>query len=457
MTSAVDRGSNARRLKVPLICLALLFFVPALMACGKEKSATAKDAPNVILISIDTLRADHLHGYGYERETSPTLDGLMRRGTSFMNAISQSPWTLPSHMSLFTSLYPHSHGVIEDTLALNEEVATLPALMKQAGYATGGFAACDYLSEKHGFGRGFDYYLQRRGIRAPAVCEEALKWLVRERPQKFFLFLHFYDVHPTYDPSQPYLKMFESSYEGSMRGTIQTLLNINDGKIPVSEEDRRHLVALYDAVIRQLDDELKTFFGFLEERNLLSNTLIVVTSDHGEEFFEHGKVLHSRTLYDELIRIPLIVVGPGVPSGRQVEEQVQLIDLAPTILEVCGLKIPGGMEGASLLPLIQGTTAGWRPYAFAEADKDNEEYDLKRAIRTREFKLYFDRRSKEEELYDLAADPAEQADILDSRGDVAEVLRKELGTWMSTGRGQPERIVLTDREREELRSLGYLR
>lgn len=444
-----SRGRLAARL------VALVAILLSGASCGPASSSQPQNRPSVILISIDTLRADHIHGYGYGPETTPTLDALMRRGVSFTNAITSAPWTLPSHMSLFTSLYPHTHGVTAELLALGEGVAVLAEPLKEAGYKTAGFATMPHLSPRHGFGRGFDLYICEE-VRAPVALERGLKWLGQAGSEDFFLFLHLFDVHSDYAPLPHYLKMFESSYEGDIDGKGETLYKVRAGDISLSEEDLRHLVALYDAEIRQLDSALEMFFNALEKRDMLSDTIIIITSDHGEEFLDHGGVLHGQTLYDELVKVPLIVAGPGIPEGKSIGKQVQLIDVMPTILELCGAGVPSKAEGRSLLPLIQKDDADWEELAFAEADWRNVKQDIKRAVRTGEYKLYYDRYTKREELYNLRSDPGEKHNILEERPDVADSLRKELRRWMAAERGSPARITLPEKEKERLRALGYL-
>jgi len=451
---------RARRIpaSVYVRVIVLAFCLPAIIfsiSCDRAPSSRNQGRPNVLLISIDTFRADHIHGYGYEFETTPTLDKLMRRGASFSNAISPSPWTLPSHVSLFTSLYPHTHGVIGNMLAIGEDVSTLPPVLSKMGYAAAAFTTSPNLSPRHGYAPGFDTYVCKE-VSAPLVCEQALKWLNTIEEKNFFLFLHLYDIHTDYTPLPKYLSMFESSYEGKIDGKGRNLYKVREGNIVLSEEDIRHLIALYDAEIRQLDASLGTFFKALEHRNILSNTIVVITSDHGEEFLEHGDVLHGRTLYDELIKIPLIIAGPGIPSGRLVKKQVELIDVMPTILELCGAKVPPEVEGRSLLPLLAQEQGDWTEIAFAEADHKNEEHDVKRAIRTKRYKLYYDRLTKREELYDIILDPAERQNIVEQRPDVAKILRAKLKDWMNTKRGHAATITLSEKEKDRLRALGYL-
>jgi arylsulfatase A-like enzyme len=436
-----------------LLCFVILF---AGSSCGKGSHSQDGSRPNIILISIDTLRADHIHGLGYDRETTPMLDRLIQRGSAFSTAVSNAPWTLPSHASMLTSLYPHTHGLTSEPLALNEKVETLPILLNRAGYKTAGVTTMPHLSPRHGFNRGFDTYICQE-MRAPAALEIVLKLLREIESEPFFVFIHLFDVHSDYDPSQRFLSMFESSYEGNVDGTGKTLYQIRNGELEPSEDDLAHLVALYDAGIRQLDNHLEMFFNALQTRNILDNTVIIVTSDHGEEFLEHGGVLHGQTLYDELMRIPLIIAGPEIPEGELVTKQVQIIDIMPTILDLCGVPIPPEAEGRSMVPLMRRENAEWAEIAFMEADWRNVKHDIKRAIRTDGYKLYYDRYSGKEELYDLISDPGEQNNVIESHPEVAESLRKQLKKWMATERGHPDRIVLSDKEREQLQALGYLK
>jgi arylsulfatase A-like enzyme len=358
-------------------------------------------------------------------------------------------------MSLFTSLYPHTHGVIAQKLALNEDVTTLPVALKDVGYTNGAVTTMPHLTPRHGFGRGFDSYICEE-VRAPIALGRALEWLNQVESERFFFFLHLFDVHTDYAPLPRYLEMFESSYEGEIAGKASTLYKVRSGEVALSDEDVRHLIALYDGEIRQLDDRLGIFFDALEQSNMLSNTVVIITADHGEEFLDHGGVLHDNTLYDELIRVPLIMFGPGVPAGKIVEKQVEIIDIMPTILELCGAKAPPNMQGRSLLPLITQDDPEWTELAFAEADWKNEVYDVKRAVRAGRYKLYYDRRTKEEYLYDLLLDPGEKINVIDTHPDIAVSLRRKLKEWMATERGKPVPMELTEGEKERLRALGYM-
>jgi arylsulfatase A-like enzyme len=448
------KGSSAKRYLIVGLMVAVV-----LVLCGLFFLSRGKNRPNIILISIDTLRTDHIHGYGYGPPTTPVLDGLMERGTSFSQAISPSPWTLPSHLSLFTSLYPHTHGVVNDQYGLQDDIPTLPELLKRAGYKTTGYASCIYLFPGYGYDRGFDQYLDVSRIPAPALFQKAGDWLIEAKPEPYFLFLHFFDVHHPYTPRDEYLGMFESSYEGTVEGDNEHLTSVNEGTLELSDEDLRHLIALYDAEIRQLDDSLGIFLDFIRAKGFLDNTVIVITSDHGEEFLDHGNVLHTRTLYDELLRVPLIITGTGIEAGAMIDQQVELIDIMPTILDLCGIRAPRGIEGSSLLALMGREAGDWEQIAFAEADWDSirEIRDIYRAVRTGRYKYYHNRMTNEDRLFDLLNDPGEKVNILEKEPDVAKEHRDLLMKWMATKRGNPKKINFIEKEGDLLRALGYLK
>ena len=305
-----------------------------------------EQAPNVLLISIDTLRADHLGSYGYPRPTSPRLDQLAREGARFETAVAPTSWTLPSHMSLLTGLDPLLTGVYVDTRSLPRGTDTLALRLAKLGYATGGVVSGGYLNAKWGFARGFDYYddfsvgkrhfgADKQEITSPHILQLANRWLdqwqQRDSRRPFFLFLHFYDVHYDFNPPPPYDTMFDPDYQGTLTGLdFDTNPALKPG---LPQRDLEHLLALYDGEIRHLDDHLGRFFDSLAERGVFDNTIVAVTSDHGEEFGEHGRFGHRETLYDEVLLIPLIVRFPAkIAPGTVVREQVRLIDVGPTLL-----------------------------------------------------------------------------------------------------------------------------
>ncbi|MHC5066853.1 MAG: sulfatase, partial [Planctomycetota bacterium] len=295
----------------------------------------ARDKPHVILISLDTLRADHLGSYGYGRETSPFLDELASFGVRFEEVISQSPKTAPSHMSLFTGVYPYAHGthfIYEErqeqgVVPLSQELEVLPTWFREMGYRTAAWAGGGQMGAEAGFGRGFDEFHENLGDINREKMLAILDWFRERSDRPCFLFLHTYQIHDPYMPPAPYNTMYYPDYQGWVVGdreklramagaedffSVQQAFWRMDSKdeesldaTQFSPDDLRKLIALYDGGIRYTDDLLRRFFDGLAREGLLDNTLIAITSDHGEEFLEHGGLLH-RVLYRETLRVPMI-------------------------------------------------------------------------------------------------------------------------------------------------------
>jgi arylsulfatase A-like enzyme len=375
-------------------------------------------ARNVILISIDTLRADMLGCYGYGRPSSPHLDAFAREGTLFETALTTAPWTLPAHGSLLTGLYPNRHGLRSLTRALRDETITWAERLAEAGFVTAAFVNSLYLTDRHGLHRGFDLlsYAVEVELRMHASEVEglALEWLSHAPRQPFFLFLHFYDVHADYGAEPRYVELFSRPYAGPLDGSARQLREVRAGRARIGAEGARHLIDLYVAGIRQMDDGLGRLFDAIDRAGLRDDTLVVVTSDHGEEFLEHGGVLHGGTQFDEVLRIPLILRGPGVPAGTRLAEPVSVVDVLPTVLAQLGLPPAPDLDGRDLSPLWSDTPPAAlrdRPI-FSEADLVDDPNGMKHsdqweAVRKGHFKLIRDRRSGSARLYDVGTDPGE--------------------------------------------------
>lgn len=342
---------------------------------GREDRRAASGQPhNVILISIDTLRADHLGAYGYRRDTSPFFDELAAQGILFERAISQIPGTLPSHMSIFTGLYPVEHGVYPPDSILSPSIETLPAVFRRAGYRTGGFTAGGYMDGRYGFDRGFEVFddtIPDADKDAEHVFGNGLRFLRSlEDGERFFLFLHTYQVHDPYVPPRGYENRFWSGPPppGAFPSTGTNLLDVNLGVRAITPEVVRYFEALYDSEIRATDDSLRRLFAGLRDLGLLENTWIVITSDHGEELFEHGMMAHEQ-IYDECLHVPLLVLPPEEgrrPQPRRVPDLVESVDISPTLHELAGLAPRTPPSGESLVPQMRGV-ARQRQEATAEA------------------------------------------------------------------------------------------
>ena len=352
-------------MKRGIIIVGLGLLVFGLMSVMRPKTISNSDRPpvpqtpgysqpNVILISLDTLRPDHLGCYGYPRETSPNLDRLARSGVVFKTARSQAPWTLPSHMSLFTSMLP-SHNRVEDlNEVLSSKLRTLPEALTAAGYETAAIVNNGQMKQHWGFGRGFNKWREFEVDTPEGNCESitghAVDWLGANKNENsdspFFLFLHYFDVHEPYHAPAKFREQFGVEVTGPE--TRQIMWRARTPARDLTEQEKRSAIDAYDAEIAWLDAELGRLFKAVPE-----NTLVVVFSDHGEAFDEHGWTLHGATLHEEEIRTALIMSGPGIEPS-EIKTPVMLMDVAPTILEICEIGVPFQFEGLSLMPAIQG-------------------------------------------------------------------------------------------------------
>ncbi|MEN8180927.1 MAG: sulfatase [Myxococcota bacterium] len=430
------------------------------MACGGEPPV----ARNVILISVDTLRADHLGCYGYDRPTSPYIDAMAREGLLFEDASSTSPWTLPAHASLLVGRYPAHHGVRAIGRVLPPDLPTLASLLRVQGFTTGAVVNLLALQQTHRLLSGFESTEligsdQSAAGAAERVTQAAMDWLEAHREGRSFLFVHYYDVHSDYRSLPEHERLFTrrtSDFQGSTRQIIAITVQ---GKVPADAED---LPLLYDAGIRQIDRELGRLFGWLEERGWLEDTLVVFTSDHGEEFFDHGPdprgetsgVSHGHSLFQELVRVPLILRGPSIPRQVRVTEPVSLVDVVPTVLGSLGLAAPSELDGVDLRPLFESRPFGGERYLYFETSRSLRTPNLE-GVRRGRYKLVTDLAAGEHRLYDLSRDPGESADLSDELPEVVRQLLADL-EHARAERLEAEERELSDPERERLKALGYL-
>ena len=335
---------------------------------------------NIILISLDTLRADRLSCYGNKRRTSPFIDSLAARSVRFANCYSQAHSTAPSHMTMFTGLYPTQHNVrfIQRTVSftrLDPETPIITQLLHAAGYRTAAFHSGGQISGATGMNRGFDVFNEGNRDLSPQRLEQVKAWLAVNGGQKFFLFLHTYQIHAPYLPPPPFDKRFDPGYKGWITPPTKYLAHVGGPEFdeacaafwgkPVNHlidtkkfnaADLRYLLSLYDGNIAYVDDQLKGWFAWMEQQPWWDNTVVIITADHGEEFLEHGYFTHTN-LYVETLHVPLIIHVPGA-KPRVDTGLVRLVDLAPTILQLAGLSPPRTMMGHSLKPRLTGPAPG---------------------------------------------------------------------------------------------------
>jgi len=477
-TDSPMNRTMSRRLRPPLTLLGGI----ALCAACSTESAPSAGGPNVILVSIDSLRADFVGCYGYRRPTTPFLDSLAESGVRFENAISTTSWTLPSHAAMFTGLNDSTHGLVDNGLSLSDDHVTLAETLARAGYTTAGFFGGPYLHPTFGVGQGFDHYESCMGTTPPDASGQAVRrsammpgqapshadvtgprtrdavkrWAASHDGSPFFLFVHLWDVHYDFLPPEEYRVQFtDPAYDGPADGRLMDNDAIHAGMDP---RDLEHVLGLYAAEIRFTDAILAEILADLEERGLLANTLVIVTADHGEEFFEHGGKGHNKTLFDEVLKVPLIVAWPGQLEPRVVAEQVQIIDLFPTITGAVGLERPL-VQGRDLGPLLTGTGRD----AFTGRDALAElwiDRGSQRALRSNRRKLWQPHAQGPVFSFDLEANPRETfGPEGPPRGDGAE-LRTFLETKQAfeelLGDRNPDELEMSDEMAAQLQALGYL-
>lgn len=458
--------------------------------CSRHTPGAAPSPPpHVVLISIDTLRADHLGCYGYDRETTPRIDALARESTRFAAAYAQASWTLPSHMSLMTSQYPHIHGVERQDQALPDAAVTLAEALSAGGYSTTAFISWVFVSQRFGFAQGFGRFVEllpppeliddagAAGYKAEEVTDRAMRWLARcdrRRPQ--FLFVHYFDPHIDYEAPEPYTDQFDPEYSGVATGRYgylkQYIKELHRTPQRIAPRDLAHVRALYDGEIRYTDECVGQLLEAVDRTFGLDQTLVVLTSDHGEELDDHGSMEgHQWTLYEEVVRVPLILRPPGgLSRARVIQEPVALIDVAPTILEAAGIVAPPTFQGASLAGLLRDAAdadvqanSTPRP-VFGCIDRHNR----RQFVRDGSFKLIRTDRSLNRrnvpvqagyELYDLSVDPAEQHNLFPSDAPEAREMIESLARFMNIpapAAAAPTATAFDERIRRQIESVGYL-
>jgi arylsulfatase A-like enzyme len=448
--------------------LAVALTVLLLAGCSPESAPPrpARGVDRLILVTIDTLRADHVGSIGYSRETTPNIDRLALESALFTQAIAQSSWTRASMASVMTGLYPTTLGLTCHNFRLPKKhcdllpqaAVTLAEVLQEQGLRTASIVANINVDAVFGFDQGFselqvvaadlaaddpewrvhDEWFDRT---TREVTDRALEWLEAHGTDDrgFLLNLHYLDPHHPYDPPEPHRGMFDPA---------------NDSGDPRSRDAR----ALYDGEIRHVDEQFRRVLDWISVAGLDSRTMIVILSDHGEEFHDHGGLLHGFTMYDEQIRVPLLLRVPGITdAGRVVDQQVRLIDLMPTLLELLGAPRPDGGAGISLVPLLHGESIVEAP-ALSEWG-----YRSLVSWRAPPWKLIYDIDSGESMLFRLDDDPRELNDLSAEEPDrVARLTRamtEALAAAIASREGlavEEGNVELAAEQVEQLRALGYV-
>ncbi len=438
---------------------------------------------NVILISIDTLRADHLGSYGYARDTSPNIDALSQDGALFTNTYASSSWTLPSHVSLLTSQHGVHHQVYHDDERMDPELLTLAEKFRGHGYSCVAFTGGGFVSSAYGFAKGFDIYDEGSGgvfqrDSAARLSRAVSEWLDKNKERKFFLFLHTYQTHSPYECPPPYKVMFLN--DDSLFGSAD-LFNHLGGKenlyrsLPPAE--RQNLIDLYDGEIRYVDDRfIGPLVSQLKSLGLYDRTFIVFTSDHGEEFFDHGAWGHGQSVYDELLKVPLILKFPSSKyKGQQVDTIVSLIDIMPTLLEESGWNQPDlELDGQSLIPILEGRETQSRIF-LADIGQNVMQSHVPKKIATNrgarklilndqytgEDLAFFQvapKKPDQVELFDLFSDPGEYVNVANQNPSLANALLRWINEFYAAARkAKTHKAVVDQSVKDQLKALGYIR
>ncbi len=430
---------------------------------------------NIVFIIFDAAARSHFKIYGYFRDSTPFLTSLAQESIVFHNAFCQGTDTVLSTASLFSSLYPIRHNLLSLNHRMPSGIRTLAEVLKERVEKTAAYVTIPHMAKELGFSRGFDNYFQlflepnffpQRELTSDQLSLPVLKWLQENRSNSFFLYLHLWQPHEPYGAPHPFTKLYDPHYMGMIKdGSLKTLKDVENRSLKITKRGMEHLKALYDEGLRFADYQLQKVVEKLRQLNIFDHTILVITSDHGEGFLQHGRMLHSSTVYEELIQIPLIIKLPSKlkPLNHTVTSLVESIDLMPTMLEL--LEIPYGAEsldGKSMAPIIFSSESFHKDFIFS---RSAGEYPLI-CIRDKRYKyiLHFynyqkNRDFSQDELYDLSEDSAEKKNLTNERPRVAARLRNHLLKWIeekSKIQYKPEKSQVEEKIKNQLRTLGYL-
>lgn len=470
-----------RQLKPTTCVIFVVLGALVLLPSCNTNDTTQSSAPkkNVLLIGLDTVRADRFGCYGNPDGITPEIDKWTQGAVKFERAFAHAPWTLPSFASLFTSRYPGWHGAggrLGAFRRLPDQAVTIAEVFKRAGSATGAIVNVDFLTETFGMTQGFDSVdadapssnVEVR--RAGPTTDVALRWIDQHRDRPFFLFVHYFDPHLIYDPPQPFRGRFadpqDRDTDDPVFGTRADVVGLRSGRLDLDPDKIARLEKLYDGEVAYVDAEVGRLLAGIADRGLEADTIVVITSDHGEEFHDHGGFEHGHTLYDELLHVPLIIRAPGWPAtaaragapeaGRVVASTVRHIDVAPTLCQLADISVAAAFAGKSLVPLMEGGPEDNRPL-LSQGNFWGPSGDAWRKDR---FKLIRQAASEATELYNLAADPKEQRDVAAENPELTRrmlddlrLIKQTLGAQAAVGR----RPTLSREQADRLRSLGYMK
>lgn len=455
-------GGRGRRILTRIAALALGWAGAACSGGGADTEAPGA-APlagrDVLVIVCDSVHAAHLSSYGNPRPTTPALDRLAERGVRFENAYSQTAWTLPSVASLFTSEEQEVHGLVRNGLRLGDEPNTLAELFGRAGYRTLAFIQNGTLGARTGLDRGFDDYVVEPSTEA---CLKRVREAFRSE-QPVFVYAHLLPPHMPYVPQPQHAGRFDPDYDGPIVGSVDDCRALGRSGAAPTDADVRHLEALYDEFLATIDEHL----GYLIARVApegREGAVVIFTSDHGEAFLQHGRQGHGPHVYEEMVRVPLILAAEGAPwaPGRVVDTPAGILDVLPTLVELVGLPTPRQrVRGRSLLRLATGAAEGEEEREAFFSSRFVEGVAGQVGMRRGRWKWILDRDADAAYLFDLSADPGEEEDLAAARPEVARALRERTEAWLRevgelrAERAPAEEFRPTDAMLEAMEALGY--
>ncbi len=433
------------------------------------RQRVAPGHPNVLLLLVDTLRADALGTYGATPSPSPNLDRLAAGGLTFEQMTAQAPWTLPSVATLFTGLYPRSHGAIGESGDgqanavwgfLADSMDTIAERASRAGITTFAVSTNPIVSRGTNLAQGFERFdeltwqgQERNWETAATVNRRFVDWLAPNRGWRFFAYLHYMEPHDPYTPAERFRPAPPRGMRDDLAAgwVLDVVRQMNRGReVSIPPDQAAYLRALYDGEVRGWDEQLAILLDDLDRLGVLASTVVIATADHGEEFMEHGLLTHRKHLYEESIQVPLIIRGPGIDAGRRLE-QAQTVDLHPTLATLLGLPAPTGLPGIDVLAPMPARTA--ISEVMRGRTRDGQRGDLL-AARTPGWKVIDALGSSADESYDLARDPAERMPLPAGAGGEAS-LRAALADFVRSAAAPPARDRYDPDLRDRLRALGY--
>jgi arylsulfatase A-like enzyme len=451
---------------------------------GEEKVGPAQRArPNAIIIVSDALRLDHLPCYGYKRDTAPNICKLAGQGTVCFNVFTQAPWTKPAIGSIFTGLYPYEHGALlavdvpqyrelPQLAFLSDDLQTMAEVFKESGYKTAGFSANVHLLRKLGFSQGFDYWQETEGLSSIEMMKDVLRWIERNRGSPFFIYIHLMDTHSPYYSFPPFRGMFKGCPPGLTDRplTDKDRSFLKEAKIDdASMHSLSDVINRYDDCIYQTDSQIGELMRCLRNDGVLDTTFIAITADHGEALSERGDYFHGWTLYNEVLRVPLVLFYPKlIPPGSKLEPVLENRDIFSTFADLLNLAVqdPRKAKERSWRSLFKGGREKRGGTAYSETEvavlkKPEQVRSALSCIQDGRWKLIHDARTGEYELYNLESDPGETVNVYARYPEVADSYRGILDKWGEVHLRTMEGKQLPVDEfsgvvRQRLKALGYL-